>query len=71
VINFDCERVTGLGTLRVGAPGDVAILEIDEGAHEYEDTRRNVRHGAMRLRAAQTIKGGRPWGRPYPHPYIL
>lgn len=71
VINFDRERVAGLGTLQVGAPGDVAILALEEGTYKYEDTRQNVRHSAMRLRATQTIKGGRPWGRPYPHPYIL
>lgn len=71
VINADRVRVEKLGTLQIGAPGDVAIMELVEGEFEFEDTDRNKRRATKRLKPVQTIINGRPWGRPYPHPYIL
>ena len=61
-------RVPKLGTLQPGAPGDVAILELLEGPVHFVDTRNNARDGKVHLKPAQTIRGGVPFGRPYPVP---
>jgi dihydroorotase len=47
------------GTLHVGAPADVAILELREGPFEFEDNYGNVRKGRRRLFPAGTVLGGR------------
>jgi dihydroorotase len=36
-------RVPGLGTLQLGAPADLAIMELADGPVELVDTRRNTR----------------------------
>ena len=38
-------RMPKLGTLQVGAPGDVAIMELVEGPVSFVDTRNNKRDG--------------------------
>jgi dihydroorotase len=38
-------RTPKLGTLQVGAPGDVAIMEVVEGPVSFVDTRNNRREG--------------------------
>jgi dihydroorotase len=63
------DRVDGLGTLRVGAPGDVSIMELVEGPVQFVDTRGNARTGDRSLRPGETIRAGRPFGRPYPAPF--
>jgi dihydroorotase len=63
------DRVDGLGTLRVGAPGDVSIMELVEGPVEFVDTRNNARTGDRFLRPVETVRAGRPFGRPYPAPF--
>ena len=62
-------KVDKLGTLQVGAPGDVAILELVEGAVEFVDTVKNTRKGTRYLKPVQTIRAGRPYGRPFPAPF--
>ncbi len=57
-------RVPGLGTLRIGAPADVAIFDLVDGPVEFVDTRNNKRNGTKKLVPVLTVKGGRPFGRP-------
>ena len=59
-------RVPKLGTLQVGAPADLAMVEIVEGPVEFVDTRRNTRKGQRWIKPVQTVKAGRPFGPPYP-----
>lgn len=63
------DRVPLLGTLQPGAPADVAILELVEGAVEFVDTKGNRRAGRQHLRPVQTVRAGVPFGRPYPMPF--
>ncbi len=64
-------RVPGLGTLAVGAPADAAIFDyVDGQAVEFVDTRKNKKNGTKKLVPVLTVKGGRPFGRPYPVPFI-
>jgi len=57
-------RVPGLGTLRLGAPADIAIFDLLDGPVEFVDTRNNKRNGTKKLVPVLTVKGGRPFGRP-------
>ena len=57
-------RVPGLGTLRLGAPADVAVLDLVDGPVEFVDTRNNKRTGTKKLVPVLTVKAGRPFGRP-------
>jgi dihydroorotase len=63
-------RVPGLGTLQVGAPADVAVFDVVDGPVEFVDTRSNKRPGTRKLVPVLTVKGGRPFGRPYPVPFV-
>lgn len=64
-------RVPGLGTLAVGAPADVAVFDyVDGPAVEFVDTRNNRKSGTKRLVPVLTVKGGRPFGVPYPFPFV-
>ena len=47
------------GTLNVGAPADVAVLELREGEFEFVDNYGNVRTGRRRLFPSETVIGGR------------
>jgi dihydroorotase len=62
-------RVEKLGTLQVGAPADLAILELVEAPITFIDTRKNTREGSRWLKPVQTVRAGRPFGRPYPLPF--
>lgn len=62
-------RVDGLGTLGVGAPADVAVLELVEEKVRFVDTKGNAREGTRYLEPAHTVRAGRPFGRPYPSPF--
>jgi dihydroorotase len=64
-------RVPKLGTLQVGAPGDVAIMELIEGPVSFVDTRNNTRNGRAYLKAVQTVTAGIPFGRPYNSPFSV
>ena len=50
-----------LGTLRVGSPGDVAILSIQEGQFEYRDVTGDTFLGKQMLVAEQVVVGGKIW----------
>jgi dihydroorotase len=64
-------RGAKLGTLQVGAPGDVAIMEFVEGPVSFVDTRNNKRDGKAHLKPAQTVTAGVPFGRPYNAPFAV
>jgi dihydroorotase len=64
-------RVPKLGTLQVGAPGDVAIMELVEGPVSFVDTRNNRREGHEYLKPVGTVTGGVPFGRPYNSPFSV
>jgi dihydroorotase len=64
-------RMPKLGTLQVGAPGDVAILEMVEGPVSFVDTRNNKRDGKAHLKPVQTVVAGVPFGRPYNAPFAV
>lgn len=63
------DRVPLLGTLQVGAPADVAILEVVDGPVSFVDTKGTRRNGHRHLKPVQTVRAGRPFGRPYPMPF--
>jgi dihydroorotase len=48
------------GTLNVGAPADVAILELREGTFEFVDNYKGTRTGRQRLFPAGTVLAGKP-----------
>src|SRR5262245_9748983 len=47
------------GTLNVGAPADIAVLELREGSFEFEDNFGNKRTGRQRLFPIATVLGGK------------
>jgi dihydroorotase len=47
------------GTLNVGAPADVAILELRQGSFEFVDNYKNLRTGRQRLFPSGTVLGGK------------
>jgi dihydroorotase len=64
-------RAPKLGTLQVGAPGDVAIMELVQGPVSFVDTRNNTRNGQAHLKPVQTVAAGVPFGRPYHAPFAV
>src|SRR5690242_1103540 len=52
-------RVPGLGTLQVGAPADLAIMDLVSGPVEFVDTRGNKRTGQQKLVPYVAIRAGR------------
>jgi dihydroorotase len=64
-------RSPKLGTLQIGAPGDVAVMELVEGPVSFVDTRNNARTGQAYLKAVQTVTAGVPFGRPYGTPFSV
>ena len=64
-------RLPKLGTLQVGAPGDVAIMELAEDPVSFVDTRNNTRTGTVHLQPVQTVTAGVPFGRPYNAPFSV
>ena len=47
------------GTLNVGAPADIAVLELREGRFEFVDNYRNLRVGQWRLFPSDTVLHGK------------
>jgi dihydroorotase len=47
------------GTLKVGAPADVAVLELRQGSFEFVDNYGNKRMGRQRLFPSKTVLGGK------------
>ena len=64
-------RVPKLGTLQVGAPADLSILDIVDGPVSFVDTRNNKREGQRYLKPAGTITAGVAFGRPYQAPFSV
>jgi dihydroorotase len=62
-------RIPKHGTLQIGAPADLSVLELVEGPVEFVDTRNNKRKGNMVLRPSGTIVAGVAFGRPYQSPF--
>ena len=60
-----------LGTLQVGAPGDVSVLEVIEGPVEFVDTRKNTRQGTVHIKPVTVVLAGVPFGRPYQSPFAV
>ena len=60
-----------LGTLQVGAPADVSIMDLAEGPVEFLDTRGNRRSGNQVLKPVQTVTAGVPFGRPFSVPFAV
>lgn len=65
------DRNPKLGTLQVGAPGDVSVLELVEGPVSFVDTRNNTRQGGAYLKPVQAVVAGIPFGRPYNLPFAV
>jgi dihydroorotase len=53
------EVFRGRGTLNVGAPADVAVLELREGTFEFVDNYENKRTGRQRLFPIATVLAGK------------
>jgi dihydroorotase len=64
-------RAPKLGTLQIGAPGDVAIMELMEGPVSFVDTRNNARNGRAYLKPVQTVTAGVAFGKPYALPFSV
>ena len=64
-------RLPKHGTLQIGAPADLSILELVDGPVEFLDTRNNKRSGKVHLRPAGTIVAGVAFGRPYQSPFSV
>jgi len=47
------------GTLNVGAPADIAVLELREGSFEFLDNYQGKRTGKQRLFPVATVVGGK------------
>lgn len=64
-------RIPKLGTLQIGAPGDVSVLEVIEGPVDFVDTRNNKRQGRVHIKPATVVLAGVPYGRPYQAPFAV
>jgi dihydroorotase len=62
-------KIAKLGTLQLGAPGDVTIIEQVDGPVEFVDTRNNKRSGKVYIKPVQTVAGGIAFGRPFSAPF--
>src|SRR6185295_4161793 len=62
-------RLPKHGTLQVGAPADLSLLEVVEGPVEFVDSRNNKRQGKVHLKPAGVVLAGVPYGRPYQAPF--
>lgn len=65
------ERISKHGTLQIGAPADMSILELVEGPVEFVDTRNNKRTGKSYLKPLGTVIAGVVSGRPYQSPFSV
>jgi dihydroorotase len=62
-------RIPKHGTLQVGAPGDVTLLEVVNGPVEFVDTRNNKRQGKVYIKPTNTVVAGVAFGQPYQAPF--
>jgi predicted amidohydrolase len=51
--------LNGFGTLREGAPADVTVLELTQGAFEFTDNYKGSRAGTQRLVTRAVVFGGK------------
>jgi dihydroorotase len=65
------DRGAKLGTLQVGAPGDVSVMDLVEGPVSFVDTRNNARGGNAYLKPAQSVAAGIVFGRPFQAPFSV
>jgi dihydroorotase len=56
-------RGAELGSLRIGAVGDAAVLELEEGDFAFGDRAGNVLKSRRRLAPVLTVKSGSRWGK--------
>jgi dihydroorotase len=49
-----------LGTLTVGAPADIALFRLEEGAFTFYDVAMTARPGSVRLVCTETLLDGQP-----------
>jgi dihydroorotase len=54
-------RGAELGSLRVGAAGDAAVLELEDGDFAFDDRAGNVLKSRRRLAPVLTVRSGRRW----------
>lgn len=64
-------RIPKHGTLQIGAPADLSILEVVEGPVAFVDTRNNSRQGKVYLKPVGTVVAGVAFGRPYQAPFAV
>ena len=64
-------RIPKLGTLQVGAPADITVLDVIQGPVEFVDTRNNKRSGTVHLKPAHALANGVAFGRPYQAPFSV
>jgi dihydroorotase len=64
-------RIPKHGTLQLGAPADLSVMELVEGPVEFIDTANNRRNGKMFLRPSATVVAGVAFGRPYQSPFSV
>jgi dihydroorotase len=64
-------RLPKSGTLQVGAPADVSLIELVEGPVEFVDTRNNKRQGKVHIKPAGAVIAGVVYGRPYQAPFAV
>lgn len=64
-------RIPKHGTLQIGAPADLSIMELVEGPVEFVDTRNNKRTGKAYLKPLGTVIAGVASGRPYQWPFSV
>ena len=64
-------RIPKHGTLQMGAPADLSILEIVDGPVSFVDTRSNKREGKIHLRPIGAVIAGVAFGRPYQAPFAV
>ena len=64
-------RIPKHGTLQLGAPADLSIMELVEGPVAFVDTRNNQRQGKIYLRPIGTVVADVAFGRPYQSPFSV
>jgi dihydroorotase len=47
------------GTLRVGSPADITVLDLQDGSFEFVDNENTVRIGRQKLVASEVVLGGK------------
>jgi dihydroorotase len=64
-------RLPRHGTLQIGAPADLSLLEVVEGPVEFVDTVANKRQCKVHLKPAGTVVAGVAFGRPFQSPFSV